>query len=275
MLSNEAKKVNNESIQLMLSQVLSDKLVSVFNIDPNSIIVSNLENPETPSIVCQFAYNERMNKVYVEYVLNNALTSKLCTGFSSLNDFYRETDYYITENFHFTMGFYCNIISHFLFGYHNDSMIDSSLVLGPYSVGYWKSVFDTYQFIQDEFTANICILEKKRQDPNDDTFSKLYDDIKALNKKYHYNGSIIGKYGCCINAHDKEFFDYYREHKNDKDALSDKIEELDKKYADIHNTYQSNIPNSMKEYNEIYNKYYGVKYEDLNSATKKFYLNIE
>lgn len=270
MTSEERTKIEND-IKSILFEIISDKLISTFSIDANAIVKSDYDNPTASKVIVQFSYNERLNKVYIEYALSENLSSKLGAYFSDVNRFYDEINFYLSENFHYYMGFYCNLISH-LSTEKFSEQIESSLICGPYTVGYWNSVFGVNQFIQDKFAVGIDLKEKERTDKN--IFYKFYNDISDLNEKYGYNGFMMSIYGSSVSNYDKDFFTFYQNHKNDKDAIAAKIQQMDNMYKNIYNNYQKKFPEIMKDYSDLYFKHFGRHLEDLNGRTNRFYIVI-
>ena len=233
-MNKDDLKKKNDSIQQFLYRVITDGLIEFYELDGNSFQKSDMLNPTASAIVVQFAYNDRFNKAYVESICNTALIKKLGEQKKfPLKDFYNAIDSSIESNMDFSTNVKAQILRDGYSHISGDGNIFTTNKLSPYSIGYWTSVTDNYEFICDKTQVRFDIsnlgmppgLKNGVQIPPSLNFENMLIEVESINKEFD-------------------------------------------------NKYNSKIPEVYKKYQQLYKKYTNHSLKDLNTITKRFYVNV-
>ena len=205
--------VNDYLIKLFVditSDCIHKPVVAIANCAPSAL---------DPAIAIQLYYNSDTNKCFIEVNLNSNFKNQYADSILAIKTTFTR---WLNKN----LKHHTTIWPELIFpedGKHE--ICDSSRLLTPFTIGYWKSLSGNYQFIEDE----VKILK----DYNDMVFPK-YDD------EYHEKVNQI--------------FDTY--YKTDFETFNSKIYELNLEY-DIKPDQKprkdfKDFINTVEEINELY-----------------------
>lgn len=233
-MNKEDLKKKNDSIQEFLYTVITDGLIQFYELDGGSFQKSDMLNPTAAAVVVQFVYNDRFNKAYVESICNQALIKKLGEQKKfPLKDFYNAIDTSIETNMDFSTNIKARILRDGYDHVTGDNNVFTTDKLSPYSIGYWTSVTDSYEFICDKTQVRYDIsnqglppgLKNGVQLPPSLNFENMLIEVQAINKEFS-------------------------------------------------NKYNSKIAEVYKKYQALYKKYTKHSLKDINTITKRFYVNV-
>lgn len=204
-MNKDDLKKKNDSIQQFLYRVITDELIEFYELDGNSFQKSDMLNPTTSAVIVQFVYNDRFNKAYVESICNQSLIKKLGEQKKfPLKDFYNAIDTSIESNMDFSTNVKAKILRDGYIHIHGDDNVFTTNKLSPYSIGYWTSVTDNYEFICDKAQIRFDIsnlglppgLKNGVQLPPSLNFENMLIEVQAINKEFsnNYNSKISDVY---------------------------------------------------------------------------------
>ena len=204
-MDKEDLKKKNDSIQESLYTAITDGLLKFYELDRSYFQKSDIINPTTSAVVVQFVYNDRFNKAYVESICNQSLIKKLGEQKKfPLKDFYNAIDTSIETNMDFSTNVKAKILRGGYSHIHGDDNVFTTDKLSPYSIGYWTSVTDSYEFICDKTQVRYDIsnqglppgLKNGVQLPPSLNFENMITEVQAINKEFsdNYNSKIAEVY---------------------------------------------------------------------------------
>ena len=204
-MDKEDLKKKNDSIQEFLYTAITDGLIKFYELDRSYFQKSDIINPTTSAVVVQFVYNDRFNKAYVESICNQSLIKKLGEQKKfPLKDFYNAIDTSIETNMDFSTNVKAKILRGGYSHIHGDDNVFTTDKLSPYSIGYWTSVTDSYEFICDKVQVRYDIsnlglppgLKNGIQLPPSLNFENMITEVQAINKEFsdNYNSKIADVY---------------------------------------------------------------------------------
>jgi len=239
---------------VLAHKYISRTIKEVLDYYLGGVTVKDNENSSRCQYQVQYFYNERMNKMLIQYEFNTYLKSELnihsdeITVMKILNkriirNFQKETDMYIeilnTRNSVRNNGTDKNIIT-------------------PFTIGYWKSLSGNYEFIEDR--------------------GEVFGDIKKSPKMNLYIKEVINlakKYKMFDSLNKEEKDNYLYEYKTIYDQYHDqkttyyiKLRDLDDKYKIARN--RNHLMSLMfAEYDKIYNAYFNCSLPEVNEYTRR------
>ena len=210
---DHASFINNYLIKLFVDTVTGCAHKSIIAINNSSLSATR------PAITMQFYYNNDTNKCFIEVALNSNFKNQYADSLLAIKTIFTK---WLNKNLKQDTTVWPELV------FPEDGkheICDSSRLLTPFTIGYWKSLSGNYQFIEDE----VKILK----DYNDMVFPK-YDD--------EYREKV------------NQIFDTY--YKTDFETFNSKFYELNLEY-DIkldpkpRKDFKDFI-NTVKEINELY-----------------------
>lgn len=214
-----------------------------------------------PCISINLFYNDDLNKCYIEFFLNDEFNKEFNHNIKYINEKFNKN---LHDNFEYDTKNYMEII---LPEDGTHEICDSSPIVTPFSIGYWKSLSGRYEFLEDE----IKILK----DYNDMVFPKypreyeikkhaLYttyyktdfalfsEKMQELDHEYNITGDFVPrkKFSEFIESVKELNMQYHQVIMNDE-TLNDFIN----MYSMVLTTYK-NKPTLLKEkIHELYTSY--------------------
>lgn len=297
-----SSKDPNKVIKKYLLKVLQDSIRDA--ISNGDIFLKEIESKSdiNPCLFVQFYYNTRTNKAFIEYDYNDIFRIKYNTD--NVTDY---INYYIKNNFEYNTFIYPEII---MMEDGVNERCDSSYIITPYTIAYWKCLSGVYEFITDQteifrLLSGINIpsysneyYEEKKEIYDSyfkSNFSKFEEEMNKLNTKYKISvdkapdkkfedfidlvKELNQKYiQTSLSEEDKEsYINEYKEIYHNNFASKDlykKIEELNKKYNILPNRNEC-IPEIFEEYSKLFYDFFDAKLIDISDSINKFYVEIK
>lgn len=216
-MNKDDLKKKNDSIEQYLYRVITDNLIELYELNGNLFTKSDLINPAASAVVAQFVYNNRFNKAYIEFGCNPLLIKKLGERKNfPLSGFYNAVDSAIESNLDFSTNIKAEILRNGYQSISGDGNVFLSNKLSPYSIGYWTSVTDNYEFICDKTQVKFDIsnlgmppgLKNGVQIPPSLNFENMLIEVQAINKEF------VDKYNSKIPEVYKEYQKLYKKYTN-------------------------------------------------------------
>lgn len=301
MAQNSILSSDEDMIKKYMIKIIGDAIRDAMSDGTIVAIETELFNPFIDILILQYYFNTRSNKVFIEF----DYSEKFKMNYDITNITTKITSY-IQSNFKYDLGIWPEII---MIEDGVNERCDSSNIITPYTIGYWKSLSGEYEFLTDQIEVlgkvngiNIPTYSEEYLKEHDQIVRKYYKDdyqymlklLYELDRKYNINPdqkpdknfedfckvvkNIYNKYAQTkLSESDKlkyfeEYQQLYLEYK-DSSLFESKLNELKEKYGLIQKL-NSLIPQIFDEYSKEFYSFFGVKLSNMVDSTHRIFIKV-
>lgn len=241
MSEDKNAKVNQE-FKKLVEDSLRDTLRD------GTIVVRQLELQQYPAncgIYLQWWISQE-NKAYLELDYSDQFKHKY-----DKDDIADGVIRYLHSNFHYDINVWDETV---MPEDGVNEVCDSSDILTPYVISYWKSMSGRYEFLTDrvKVTHDAEIYQMGLDIKPEKSFNDFIDQVKLLRAKY--SQPILSE------SQKTKYFEEYgkliTKYSSDKDQFDKELDKLKKKYNLYNGNLNDKIPEIFDEYKKLYKEYF-------------------
>lgn len=239
-----------------------------------SYVVSEVEMEQgvDPYVVFQYFYNERTNKSFIQFNMYNHNRGSEWNKDELVERITRK----IYSQFKYDTGIWPEIMNRD----QKKRVPDNRRTITPYTIGYWYSLDNTYETIEDKAEITLDSRSFKMPPPPMDDDGHILPPEKKIEDFFDIAEQIARDYNLLNEISRENRNDYITEYYNilkethGKGNYLDRVAELDALYNP--NKYNNaNIPNAMIEYMEKYEGFFNYRLPLIHSYTRRCNVKIE
>lgn len=236
-------------------------------------------NPVCDWFAIQYFYNERFNKVFIQYDFSTNMKAILY-GKNKRREYQISSyiNHQIQQNFYYETGVWPEVV---MVEDEETNCCTSRHNFSPYIIGYWSSLSGKYEFLEDKqevlFDARKFILPPPETDRNGHIlppivkFEDFVEVVDGLNRNY---GLVQNKMSeKSKNNFIKEYYYIFSKYHNDEDMYKKKMDELREKYHVDHDN-NNRLPSMYSNYYNQYEKFFDRKLPEVQQYMHRHYISV-
>lgn len=240
----------------------------------NSYVVTevDMEQGMEPYVMFQYFYNERTNKSFIQFNMYNHNKGYEWDKSQLVERITRK----IKNQFKYDTGIWPEIMNRS----NLRTVCDNRINLGPYAIGYWKSLDDVYEILEDKaeitldarkFTSDPPKIIDGHIIPPDKTMEQFFDIVRRISDDYDLRSTEISHDN--RNDYITQYYQILKETHGQGD-YDERIAALNESF--IPERYKNdNIPNAMEEFVDEYEDFFEYRLPKVVDFARRAYVKIE